>query len=106
MILDLLATAVPSITIELSTGVTVVLSIIAALLAVIAFFLARELKANDQAHKDLRGDIKTVDTNLRGDIKTVDTNLRGDIKALDSDVKKLLSGDVAWIKVLLERFQK
>lgn len=95
MLLNPVATAVPSITIELSTGVTVVLSIIAALIAVIAFFLARELKANDQAHKDLRGDIKTVDTNLRGDIK-----------ALDSDVKKLLSGDVAWIKVLLERFQK
>ena len=76
---------------------------IAALIAIIGFFLHRELKANDQAHRDLRGDIKTVDTNLRGDIKTVDTNLRGDIKAVEADVKKLLAGDVAWVKTLLDR---
>ena len=39
-------------------------------------FLHRELKANHQAQKALRGAIKTV----------------------DSDVKKLSAGDVAWVR--------
>ena len=71
----------PTITIELPTALTWVAGLIAALIAVIGFFLHRELKANDQAHTDLRGDIKTI----------------------ESDVKKLLSGDVAWVKSLLDR---
>ncbi len=82
----------PTITIELPTALTWVAGSIAALIAIIGFFLHRELKANDQAHRDLRGDIKTVDTNLRGDIK-----------AVEADVKKLLAGDVAWVKTLLDR---
>ena len=85
----------PTITIELSSAVTWMLGLIATLIAIIGFFLHRELKANDQAHRDLRGDIKSVDTNLHSDIKSV-----------DSEVKKLLAGDVAWIKTLLDRLPK
>jgi len=75
------AAAAPPITIQLPTATTVVLSIIAGLLAVIAYFLNRELKNNDQAHRELRADVETV----------------------ESDVEKLLAGDVAWVRALLDR---
>ena len=70
----------PTITIELPTALTWVAGSIAALIAIIGFFLHRELKANDQAHKDLRADIKAVDVNMRSAIK-----------AVEEDVKKLLA---------------
>jgi len=66
--------AVPSITIQLPTAMTWVLACIGVLLAIIAYFLRRELNSNDEAHRELR-----------------------------ADVKKLLSGDVAWVKALLDR---
>ena len=36
---------------------------------------------------------------------TAHTELKGDIKTVESDVKKLLAGDVAWVRALLERRQ-
>lgn len=81
MSLIFLVQTAPSIVIELPAALTAMVGLIAALIALIAFLLRRELKANDQAHKGLRDDIKTVDTNLRADIRTV-----------ESDVKKLLEG--------------
>ena len=51
------------------------------LLGVVVWFLHREIKNNDEAHRQLRGDIKTV----------------------ESDVKKLLEGDVAWVRALLNK---
>ena len=53
---------------------TVLLAVIAALAAVVAWFLRREIRNNDEAHRELR-----------------------------ADVKKLLEGDVAWVKSLMER---
>lgn len=50
--------------------------VIAILIAGIGFFLHREMKNNDEAHKDLRKDIQAVET----------------------DVKKLLTGDAPWVK--------
>lgn len=70
----------PTITIGIPAVVAWVVGAFGALIAIIGYFLHRELKANDQAHKDLRSDIKTI----------------------DSDVKKLLAGDVAWVRSLLE----
>ena len=71
------AQAAPPITIELPTAVSAAAWVITALLAgigilsgVVAYFLRRELKSNDAAHRELTGDIKTV----------------------ESDVKKLLAG--------------
>lgn len=64
-----------------SAATTVVLGIIAGLLAVIAYFLNREMKNNDQAHRELRADVETV----------------------ESDIEKLLAGDVAWVRALLDR---
>ena len=60
---------------------TGLLGVIALLAGAVAWFLRRELANNDKAHTELRGDIKTV----------------------ESDVKKLLGGDVAWIEALMER---
>ena len=73
------------ITINLSdaavwTG-TGLLGVIALLLAAVAWFLRRELTNNDKAHTELRGDIKTV----------------------ENDIKKLLSGEVPWVRTLMER---
>ena len=56
----------------------------AILLGIVAWFVRREIKQNDDAHKALQQDIKTV----------------------ESDVKKLLAGDVAWVRVLLEHLGK
>ena len=70
------AQTAPSITIQLPTAMTWVLASMGVLLAVIAYFLRRELNSNDEAHRELR-----------------------------ADVKKLLSGDVAWVKALLDRRQ-
>ena len=71
------AQAAPPITIALPTAVSAAAWVITALLTgigilsgVVAYFLRRELKSNDAAHRELTGDIKTV----------------------ESDVKKLLAG--------------
>ena len=56
----------------------------AILLGIVAWFVRREIKQNDDAHEALQQDIKTV----------------------ESDVKKLLTGDVAWVRVLLEHLGK
>ena len=73
----LIAAQAAPITIELPTAVsaaawvtTVLLSGIAILSGVVAYFLRRELKSNDAAHRELQGDVKKV----------------------ESDVKKLLAG--------------
>ena len=52
--------AAPAITSELSAATTAVLGIIAVLFTVIAYFLRRELNANDAAHTELRGDVKKL----------------------------------------------
>lgn len=83
MIMQLVATATP-VTIELPTAVSVaawvvaaLFAVIGALFAVIVWFLRREIRNNDEAHKELR-----------------------------ADVKKLLAGDVAWVRSLLERLPR
>ena len=54
--------------------VTALLTTITILLGMMAWFLRREITNNDKAHDELR-----------------------------RDVKKLLEGDVAWVRILLER---
>ena len=76
MIMQLVATATP-VTIELPTAVSIAAWIIAVLSAVIAWFLRREIRNNDEAHKELR-----------------------------ADVKKLLEGNVAWVQSLLKRLPR
>ena len=83
MIMQIVATATPA-TIELPTAVSVAAWIIAALFAVvgalfavIVWFLRREIRNNDEAHTELR-----------------------------ADVKKLLEGNVAWVQSLLKRLPR
>ena len=84
--IDLLiaAQAAPSITIELPTAVsaaawviTILLGVLAGLFGVIVWFLRREIRNNDAAHQELR-----------------------------TDIKKLLEGDVAWIKAVMARLPR
>ena len=52
------------------------------LFGIIAWFLRREITRNDDAHRELRADVKVVET----------------------DVKKLLAGDVPWVAAIDSRF--
>ncbi len=79
-----IAAAATPVTIELPATmsaaawvVAVLFAVVAALFGVVAWFLRREIRNNDEAHKELRG-----------------------------DVKKLLEGDVAWVRSLLERLPR
>jgi len=78
----LAANAVPSISIELGAAVTWLLGALVVLFGIIAWFLRREITRNDEAHRELRADIKVVET----------------------DVKKLLAGDVPWVAAINSRF--
>ena len=77
----IVAQTAPPITVELSAAVTMLLGVIAVLFGVIGFFLHRELRNDDKAHSDLKTDVR----------------------AMDTSIKKLLEGDVAWVRALLER---
>ena len=74
MITSFVFPAATPITIALPTAISAAAWIIVALLAVVVWFLRREIKNNDVAHTELR-----------------------------AGVKKLLEGDVAWVRSLLER---
>ena len=79
----LLATnAAPSISVELGAAVAWMLGALVVLFGIIAWFLRREITRNDEAHRELRADIKVVET----------------------DVKKLLAGDVPWVAAIDSRF--
>ena len=78
MIRALLANGAPALSIDLSTATTTVLGVIGGgLIAVVWYFLRREFARNDEAHRDLRADIRAVAT---------------DVKAVETDVKQLLAG--------------
>ena len=87
----LLATAAaPAISLSSATAVTALLGIIAALLGFALWFLQREIRNNDEAHRELKKEI--------GDTRR---ELKADIKAVETDVKQLLVGQ-SRIEGLLE----
>ena len=53
-------TVAPPITIELPAAVSVAAWAIAALLGIVVWFQRREVKNNDEAHTELRGDVKKL----------------------------------------------
>ena len=69
--LFLAAAAAPPVTIQLPVAATAVLGVIAALLGVNAYFLNRELRNSDQAHRELRADVKTVESDVKKLLSTV-----------------------------------
>ena len=87
----LLATAAaPAISLSSATAVTALLAIIAALLGFALWFLQREIRNNDEAHRELKKEM--------GDTRR---ELKADIKAVEADVKQLLAGQ-SRIEGLLE----
>ena len=87
----LLATAAaPAISLSSATAVTALLAIIAALLGFALWFLQREIRNNDEAHRELQKEM--------GDTRR---ELKADIKAVEADVKQLLAGQ-SRIEGLLE----
>ena len=68
----LIAAQAAPIAIELPTAVaaaawviTVLLAGIGILSGVVAYFLRRELRSNDVAHRELTGDVKTVESDVK-----------------------------------------
>ena len=87
----LLATAAaPAVSLSSATAITALLAIIAALLGFALWFLQREIRNNDEAHRELKKEI--------GDTRR---ELKADIKAVEADVKQLLAGQ-SRIEGLLE----
>ena len=94
----LLATAAaPAISLSSATAVTALLAIIAALLGFALWFLQRQIRNNDEAHRELKKEIGDTRRELKADIKAVEA----DIKAVEADIKQLLAGQ-SRIEGLLE----
>ncbi len=115
MSVDLLAAnAAPALSLTQATVATFLLGIITLLLGIVAWFLQREIKSNDEAHKQLkagidgtrrelkaeidetRRELKTeIDETrreLKAEIDGTRRELKADIKALATNVQQLLVG--------------
>ena len=84
----LVANAVPALSIELPTVVSIAAIVITVLLALIAIMVGlagwagkREIARNDDAHRDLKASIEASRQELRADVKVV-----------EGEVKRLLEG--------------
>ena len=82
--------AAPAIALSSTAAITALLAIIAALLGFALWFLQREIRNNDEAHRELKREI--------GDTRR---ELKADIKSVEADVKQLLAGQ-SRIEGLLE----
>ena len=115
MSFDLLAAnAAPALSLTQATVATFLLGIITLLLGIVAWFLQREIKSNDEAHKQLkagidgtrrelkaeidetRRELKTeIDETrreLKAEIDGTRRELKADIKTLETNVQQLLVG--------------
>ena len=86
----LAATAASALSLNPATAVTFLLGSITILLGIVVWFLQREIKSNDEAHKQLKAGIDETRRELKADVKTV-----------EADVKQLLAGQ-SRIEGLLE----
>ena len=77
----LAANAAPALSLTPATLATFLLGIITLLLGMVVWFLQREIKSNDEAHKQL----KTGIDETRRELKT-------DNRAIETDVEQLLAG--------------
>ena len=98
MSFGLLATnAAPLVPLTPATVITLLLGSITILLGVVAWFLQREIKNNDEAHRQLKASIDETRRELKADVKAVEANVR----TVEADVKQLLAGQ-ARIEGLLQ----
>lgn len=89
MSFGLLATnAAPVVPLTSATVVTFLLGSITILLGIVAWFLQREIKNNDEAHRQLKASIDETRRELKADVKTVEAN----VKTVEASVKQLLAG--------------
>ena len=68
--------------------VSALAAIVAILLGAVGFFLRRTISENDEAHRELKGDIGEVRTDL-GEVKTDVADLKTDVADLKTDVADL-----------------
>ena len=93
MSFDLLAAnAAPALSLTQATVATFLLGIITLLLGIVAWFLQREIKSNDEAHKQLKAGIDGTRRELKAEIDGTRRELKADIKALKTNVQQLLVG--------------
>ena len=95
--LTVATTPAPTIPLPPAAAITFMLGVIAALLGAVMYFLRRELKNNDEAHRQLRASIDETRRDLKADIGRVDAR----VGKVESTVEKLLAGQ-ARIEGLLE----
>ena len=83
--------------------VSALAAIVAILLAAVGFFLRRTISLNDEAHRELKGDVGGVRTGL-GEVKADVADLRTELGEVKADVADLkadvadLKADVAGLK--------
>lgn len=65
--------------------VSALAAIVAILLAAVGFFLRRTISENDEAHRELKGDVGEVRTDV-GEVKTDVADLKTDVAVLKTDV--------------------
>lgn len=76
--------------------VSALAAIVAILLAAVGFFLRRTISLNDEAHRELKGDVGGVRTGL-GEVKADVADLRTELGEVKADVTDL-KADVADLK--------
>lgn len=84
----LAANAAPVVPLTPATVVTFLLGSITILLGIVAWFLQREIKNNDEAHRLLKASIDETRRELKADVKAVEVN----VKTIEASVKQLLAG--------------
>ena len=99
------AQAAPSVTIQLPTAMTWVLAGIGVLLAIIAWFLRREIINNDRAHTVLSEKIVKVSSDLSEKIDKVSSDLSEKIDKVSSDLSEKIgkvSRDASYIRGVMD----
>ena len=99
------AQAAPSITIQLPTAMTWVLAGIGVLLAIIAWFLRREIINNDRAHTVLSEKIDRVSSDLSEKIDKVSSDLSEKIDKVSSDLSEKIdrvSSNTSYIRGVMD----
>ena len=87
----LLATAATAASLSPAATIPVLLAIIAALLGLALWFLQREIKNNDAAHRELKKEIADTRQELKADIKAVEGVVNGHTASL-ARIEGLLEG--------------
>ena len=93
MSFDLLAAnAAPALSLTQATVATFLLGIITILLGIVAWFLQREIKSNDEAHKQLKAGIDGTRRDLKAEIDETRRELKAEIDETRRELKAEIAG--------------